>query len=408
MTNHDVLIVGAGHSGAHTAIGLRHRGFNGSLALIGDEPELPYERPPLSKEYLSGEKTFDRILIRPARFWAERNIDLIVGERIVAIDPVAHTVESSDHRTFRYGQLVWAAGGRARRLTIPGGDLAGIHAIRSRADVDDLLRGVHAARNIVIIGGGYIGLEAAAVLAKFGSRIVLVEALDRLLKRVAGDAVSRFFEKEHRDHGVTVLLGTNIKQILGKDGRCTFVETTDGTRLPADLIVVGIGIEPEIAPLLCAGAVGQNGVQVDDLCHTSLPDVWAVGDCALHSNAFARGRLIRVESAQNANDMAGVVAQAITGNPEPYRAIPWFWSHQYDLKLQTMGLSIGHDQVVLRGDPRTRSFSVIYLAEDRIIALDCVNATRDYVQSRQLVLQGASIDQGLLEDQSIPLKSHLQ
>jgi len=254
-----------------------------------------------------------------------------------------------------------------------------------------------------VIGGGFIGLEAAAVLAKFGKKVTLLEALDRVMARVAGPDLSSFYENEHRAHGVDVRLGVAVTAIEG-DGKVTGVRLADGTIVPADLVVVGIGIIPAVEPLIAAGAEGGNGVRVDAQCRTSLPDIFAVGDCALHANRFADGAAVRLESVQNATDQASVAAKVILGEDVAYEATPWFWSNQYDLKLQTMGLSIGYDQAVVRGDPATRSFSVIHLKQGKVIALDCVNATKDYVQGRKLVEAGAAIDPARLADTTVPLK----
>lgn len=402
----DVLIVGAGHGGAQAALALRQLHFAGSIGVVGDEPELPYERPPLSKEYFSGEKSFERILIRPATFWAEREVQMLTGRRVVAVDAAAHTVRTADGEVFGYGQLVWATGGQPRRLPCPGGDAVGVHGVRTRADADAMLRELGSAtgQSIVVIGGGYIGLEAAAVLAQQGRQVTVLEAQDRVLARVAGEALSRAYEAEHRAHGVDVRLGVQVESLLTQDGRVKGVQLRDGETLLADLVIVGIGIVPAVEPLLAAGATGGNGVQVDAHCRTSLSDVYAIGDCALHANAFADGATIRLESVQNANDMATTVAKALTGQPQPYHAVPWFWSNQYDLKLQTVGLSTGHDEAVLRGDVAARSFSVVYLRAGRVIALDCVNAVKDYVQGRALVLAGARVAAAALQDTARPLK----
>lgn len=400
---YDVLIVGAGHGGAQAAIALRQNKFEGSIALLGDEPELPYERPPLSKEYLSGEKAFERLLIRNAAFWEERRVVLLPGRTVTAVDPVAHAV-TADGEAIGYGQLIWATGGKPRRLACDGHDLAGIHTVRTRADVDRMMAELEAASRVVVIGGGYIGLEAAAVLAKLGKRVTVIEALDRVLARVAGEPLSRFYEAEHRAHGVDVRLSAMVTCIEESDGRAVGVRLADGEVLPCEMVIVGIGIVPAVEPLLAAGAAGGNGVEIDELCRTTLPDIYAIGDCAAHHNAFADGRQIRLESVQNANDMAISVAKAITGAPRPYHAVPWFWSNQYDLKLQTVGLSTGHDEVVVRGDPAARFFSVIYLRDGRVIALDCVNAVRDYVQGRTMVVDGARPDRDRLADLGVPLK----
>ena len=404
MSKYDILIVGAGHAGAQAAIALRQAKYEGTIAIVGDEPEIPYERPPLSKDYLAGDKPFERILIRPATFWSERDIAMLTGRRVVSVDPAAHRVTTADGTTIGYGSLIWATGGSPRSLVCSGHDLAGVHAIRTRADVDRLVGELAATNRVVVIGGGYIGLEAAAVLTKLGKHVTLLEALDRVLARVAGEPLSRFYEAEHRAHGVDIRLGAMVDCIVEADGRAIGVRLADGETLACEMVIVGIGIVPAVAPLLAAGADGGNGVKIDTQCRTSLPDVFAIGDCALHTNGFADGAEIRLESVQNANDMANAVAKTLTGTPTKYHAVPWFWSNQYDLKLQTVGLSGGHDAAVLRGDPATRSFSLVYLKQGRVIALDCVNAVRDYVQGRALVVEGKSPDPAALADTDVTLK----
>ena len=399
----DVVIVGAGHGGAACAAALRHGKFEGSILVLGAEPDLPYERPPLSKDYLSGTRTFEHLLIRPEKFWADRHVTFRLGTTVTVVDPAAHSVTTDGGETIVYRHLVWATGGAPRRLVCTGHDLIGVHTVRTRADADRMMAELPSVTNVVVIGGGYIGLEAAAVLAKFGKRVVLLEALDRVLARVAGEPLSRFFEAAHRAHGVDVRLGVVVNCILGED-RVTGVQLAGGEVIAADMAIVGIGIVPAVEPLLAAGAEGGNGVLVDAQCRTTLPDVFAIGDCALHANRFAHGARVRLESVQNANDQATVVAKTILGQAAAYDAVPWFWSDQYDLKLQTIGLSIGYDAIVVRGDPATRSFAVAYLQDGRVLALDCVNATRDYVQGRKLVAEGHIVDQARLADTAVPLK----
>ncbi|WP_299323808.1 FAD-dependent oxidoreductase [Parasphingopyxis sp.] len=400
----DIAIVGAGHGGAQAAIMLRQQKFEGSIALIGDEPEFPYERPPLSKEYFAGDKPFERIMIRPEKFWAERDVTMMLGRHVDAIDPEAHALTFADGETLEYGTLIWAAGGTPRMLTCPGHDLEGVHAVRSRADVDAMMAKLDSVKRVAIVGGGYIGLEAAAVLTKLGKKVVLLEALDRVLARVAGAELSEFFEADHRAHGVDLRTGAMVTAVTGEADHITGVELSDGAVVPADLAIIGIGIVPAVEALVNAGARCDNGVLVDAQCRTSLPDIFAIGDCAAHANRFADGETIRLESVQNANDQATVAAKTIMGLPVEYDAIPWFWSNQYDLKLQTVGLSAGHDATVLRGNPAARSFSVVYLKDGRVIALDCVNATKDYVQGRKLILGHCTPDPSQLADPAIPLK----
>jgi 3-phenylpropionate/trans-cinnamate dioxygenase ferredoxin reductase subunit len=404
-----VIIVGGGHGGAQSAIALRQNGYAGPVTIIGREEEPPYERPPLSKEYMAGEKEFERIYIRPRAFWQEKQVDLLLGRSVEAVDPAAKTVKLDDGTERSYESLIWAAGGDPRRLPLLGGELKGVHCVRNRADADAIMAELTGVEQVVVIGGGYIGLEAAAVLTKLGKKVVLLEALPRVLARVAGPELSEFYETEHRAHGVDLRTGVSIDALEGEDGNVTGVRLADGSVIPAQMVIVGIGIIPSVEPLLAAGAKGGNGIEVDEYCRTSLPDIYAIGDCAAHANSFAGGAIIRLESVQNANDQATVAAKTIcSADPQPYKATPWFWSNQYDLKLQTVGLSTGHDATVLRGDPATRSFSVIYLKDGKVIALDCVNMVKDYVQGRKLVEAGATIAAERLADSSVPLKDLLE
>jgi 3-phenylpropionate/trans-cinnamate dioxygenase ferredoxin reductase component len=406
MTDAGVIIVGAGHGGAQAAIALWQNGYAGPIRMIGREAEIPYERPPLSKEYLAQEKPFERIQIRPAAFWADKGIDMLLGEEVVSVDPVAHNVTLKSGGSLPYQQLIWATGGEPRRLACPGADLNGVHVVRTRADVDAIMAALDGVKRVAVIGGGYIGLEAAAVLRKLGKDVVLLEALPRVLARVAGEELSAFYEAEHRAHGVDLHTGVGVTALEG-EGRVSRLMLADGSTVAADMVIVGIGIIPSVEPLLAAGAEGSNGVNVDAYCRTTLPDIFAIGDCAAHANPHADGAVIRLESVQNANDQATIAAKAICGEWVEYAATPWFWSNQYDLKLQTVGLSTGYDQTVLRGDPAARSFSVIYLKNGEVRALDCVNMVKDYVAGRKLVEARAAVDPAKLADVSIPLKEML-
>jgi 3-phenylpropionate/trans-cinnamate dioxygenase ferredoxin reductase component len=411
-----VIIVGAGHGGAQAAVVLRQQGYEGTITMIGRESEPPYERPPLSKEYLAKDKAFDRLYIRPPHFWAEKNIDLLLNTEVVAVDAVAQRVVLSSGGStggsaggaLSYDHMIWATGGDPRPLTCPGSDLSGIHAVRTRADVDAIMAALDAPNgvsHIAIVGGGYIGLEAAAVLIKLGKSVTLLEALPRVLARVAGEPLSEFYAAEHRAHGVDLRTGVGVVALTGVDGHVAGVTLADGSTVAADMVIVGIGIIPCVDALIAAGANGANGVLVDAQCRTSLPNIYAIGDCAAHANAYAEDAVIRLESVQNANDQASIAAKTICGQDVSYHATPWFWSNQYDLKLQTVGLSIGFDQAVVRGDPATRSFSVVYLRREKVIALDCVNMVRDYAQGRKLVEMGAVVDPMLLADTETPLKT---
>jgi len=401
----DVIIVGAGHGGAQAATALRQQGLTGRILMIGREPEIPYERPPLSKEYLAREKTFDRICIRPAQFWKDKAIEMRLGAEVVSLYPAAHSVTLDDGSQLTYGNLIWAAGGDPRRLSCSGADLDGVHTVRTKQDADCLMASLDAgAKRAVVIGGGYIGLEAAAVLTKFDVHVTLLEVLPRVLARVASEPLSEFFQAEHLAHGVVLRTNARIDSILGANGHVTGVKMSDGEIVPADIVIVGIGIIPCVEPLLTAGAAGANGVNVDEFCRTSLPNVYAIGDCAAHANAFADNAVIRLESVQNANDMAITAAAGICGHPSPYSSTPWFWSNQYDLRLQTVGLSTSHDQALVRGDPATRSFSVVYLKDNKVIAFDCVNRVKDYVQGKKLVEARAHVSSEKLLNVELSLK----
>jgi NADPH-dependent 2,4-dienoyl-CoA reductase/sulfur reductase-like enzyme len=402
----DVVIVGTGHGGAQAAIALRQHGHQDTILMVGRDRSLPYERPPLSKEYLAGEKSFERIMIRPVKFWADKQIDLALGQGVNAIDPVGHTITLSGGRQIGYRKLIWAGGGDPRRLPIPGANLKGVFYVRDKSDADAMMTALETgARRAVVIGGGYIGLEAAAVLRKLGCEVTLIENQDRVLARVAGEDLSRFYAAEHRRQGVDVRLSQGVSQIAGADGAVSGVELEGGEILPCEMVVVGIGIVPGVGPLIAAGAAGTNGVDVDLFCRTTLDDIYAIGDCAAHVNSFADGAVIRLESVQNAHDMANTAARAIMGDKQAYHALPWFWSNQYDLKLQTAGLNTGYDAAVLRGDPEARKFTVVYMKDGRPIAFDCVNTMKDYVQGRKLLESaGGPVDRALLADPEVPIK----
>lgn len=405
MSDYDVLVVGSGHGGVAVASTLRQLDFGGSVAIVTTDSDDPYERPPLSKEYLTGDKDFRSIHARGPDFWNEKAIDLLLGETVISVDPDARRVSTASGRTIGYGKLVWAAGGEPRRLTCDGHDLVGLHAIRSRADVDRLRAEIDSASRIVLIGGGYIGLEAAAALTRLGKQVTVLEALDRLLARVADTTISDFFYDQHRARGVDVRLGAAVTCIEGEKGRVARVRLADGTAFAADIVIVGIGIVPLVGPLELAGADCANGVAVDEHCRTSLPSIYAVGDCALHRNVFGPDRPVRIESVQNAADQGSTVAHHIAADPRPYDATPWFWSHQFDMKLQTVGLNMDYDETVLRGDPATMRFSVVYLRGGRVAALDCVNMVKDFVQGRALVEHRVQADRAALADPSTSLKT---
>lgn len=400
-----VLIAGAGQAGAQVAQSLRQGGHTGPVTLIGDEAYPPYERPPLSKDYLAGKKTAERLYLRASGYWAERGIALRLGERVAAVDPVRRQVTLASGEPLSYGWLVWASGGRPRRLSCAGASLDGVCHIRSIADIDRL-KGeiIKPDRRIIIIGGGYIGLEAAAVLRSLGHRVTVLEQQSRLLARVTSPVISRFFLDLHQRQGVEVQLSTEVAELLGERGRVTGVLLSDGSVLPAELVVVGIGIIPNIEPLAAAHIPCPNGVRVDAYCRTADPHILAIGDCALHPNPFA-GAEVRLESVQNAVDQARVAADLIIGQPRAYSALPWFWSDQFDVKLQTVGLAHGYDQCILRGDMKNQAFSVGYFREGRLVAMDSVGRPKDFQQSRALITAGKVLDVEKFADTDVELKS---
>lgn len=407
MNSADIVIVGTGHAAAQVAIALRQQGHEDSIVMLGRDAHAPYERPPLSKEYLAGDKPFERIMIRPEKFWEDKDVTLQLGKAVTEVDWMAHQVVLSDNTRIAYRKLIWAGGGDARRLSCPGANLKGVHAVRDKRDADAIAAQLTAgAKKAVIIGGGYIGLEAAAVLRKLDCDVTVIEALPRVLARVAGRELSEFYQNEHRAHGVEIRLATQLESIEGAEGQVTGVKLVDGEIIACDMVIVGIGIVPSVAPLIAAGAAGSNGVDVDVYCRTTLDDIYAIGDCAAHANPFAGQAVIRLESVQNANDMAGTVARAIMGDKQPYEALPWFWSNQYDLRLQTAGLSLDYDQTVLRGYPAERKFTVCYLKEGVPIAFDCVNNAKDYVGGRKLLeSRPDAIDADVLADTEVALKA---
>jgi 3-phenylpropionate/trans-cinnamate dioxygenase ferredoxin reductase subunit len=405
MDSYNIIIAGAGHGGAQTAIALRQAGFEGSIAMIGDEPHNPYERPPLSKEYLSGDKSFDRMAMRPEAFWTERNINILTGTRVSRVDSMGNMITLSDDRQLAYDKLVWATGGAPRMLDCPGSHARNVFTLRQKRDADAIRNALPEAENINIIGGGYIGLEVAAVAAKAGKSVNIIELQDRLLSRVSGQHIADYFRQYHENHGVTFRMSTKAEKfVINDDGNATSIILEDGTSLPTDMVVFGIGIIPETGPLLAEGAMGGNGVDVDDMCRTNLPDIYAIGDCANHANRYANGAHVRLESVQNAHDQAKTVAGHICGQDQPYNVVPWFWSNQYDIKLQTIGFSLGYDEEICRGDPDSNSFSVIYRLDGKVIAVDCVNRTKDYVQGKKLIENGDILDAEQLANTDIPFK----
>lgn len=398
----DVVIIGAGQAGVQVALSLRQKGHEGAITLIGDEVHLPYQRPPLSKAYLKGEMARESLTLRPADALAAQRITLRLRTKATGIDRAGHLVVT-DGAPVPYDRLVLATGTRPRALTLPGADLPGLFALRGIEDADALGATLQTAHNVVIIGGGFIGLEVAATARAKGLIVTVVEAATRVMARAVAPDVSAWFEAMHRGMGATVLTRAGVAAIEGT-ARVETVVLADGRRLPADLVLVGIGAVPNIELALGAGLTCPNGIEVDAQGRTADSDIFAVGDCSLHPNPYAGGPF-RLESVQNAIDQAKAVAGALLGDEAPYDAVPWFWSDQGSAKLQTTGLPISPEAHVLRGDPDQGRFTVFHLKGGRIIAADSVNMPADHMAARRLVAARAMIAPEMLADPAIPLKS---
>lgn len=398
----NVVIVGASHAAAQAVESLRREGLAGRMVLVGDEPEIPYQRPPLSKKYLAGEFDPDRLWIRPAAFYEQQRCELRLGRRAVAIDRAAQEVRLDDGERLGYDALLLATGGRVRRATVPGSDLPGIHYLRTRADVDGIRADLAPGRRAVIVGAGYIGLECAASLARLGLSVTVLEMAPRVMSRVVAPAMSAFYQAEHARHGVEIRLDTTVVAFEG-GARVSGVVCSDGRQVPADLVVVGIGIVPNVELAAEAGIACDNGIAVDEFCRSSDPRVYAIGDCCSHPSPHYRRR-IRLESVDNAFEQAKSAAANICGRELRHDKIPWFWSDQYDHKLQIVGLSQDYDRVVLRGDPGTRAFSCCYLKGRELVALDAVNQPRDFMAARKVIADRAALDLGRLADPALSLK----
>lgn len=402
-TSKDVLIVGAGHSGTTLAACLRTKGFGGSILLAGNEPHLPYERPPLSKAALLCTGDYAPTPLRPPHFWESERIELASSCSVRTIEPESRKARLSDGRTIRFGWCVLATGGRARPLACPGAELAGVHRLRNLDDTLHLRAALAGAERLVVVGAGYIGLEVAASARVLGKQVDVVETQSRVLSRVTSRIVSTYIEGLHHDQGVRFHLGRGVAAIEG-DERASAVVLSDGTRLEADLVLVGVGIDAETSLAEAAGIACHGGVLVDTAFRSSAPAVLAIGDCARHPNDFAGG-LWRLESVQHAHDSAGIAADTIMGLASSYHDVPAFWSEQYDMRLQSAGIARDADDLVVRGDTRAGPFSVVYLRDGRIIAIDAINSPREFIAARRLIADRASIDRDRLADSGVSLRA---
>lgn len=397
------VIVGGGHAGGQAAASLRQAGYEGSIVLVGEEPHIPYQRPPLSKQYLAGEQGLDRVYLRAESFYAGKDITLRQGVRAVGLDVAARVVTLEDGEALRYEKLLLATGGRARALDVKGAGLAGVHLLRTIADVDAIKAEFKPGSRLAVVGGGYIGLEAAAVGMQAGLDVTVLEVEERILQRVVTPAMSSFYEQLHRDAGVAVRTGAEVVGFEG-NGRVQAVRCADGATVPADLVIVGVGIVPNMALAAEAGLDCADGILVDERCATSAPDVYAAGDCTNHPNPLL-GRRLRLESVPNAMEQSRVAAANMAGADQRYASVPWFWSDQYDLKLQMVGFAADGDTSVVRGDPATRRFAAFHLKAGELVAVDAVNSPREFMACRQLV--GRRVDARQLADPLVDLKTLL-
>lgn len=387
----DVLIIGAGQAGIQTAISLRQGGFDGSIVLAGDEPHLPYQRPPLSKTALKGDLGIEAVELRPANFFDSQSITCLTGHRATHIDRTARAVRFADGATYRYGTLVLATGAPPRRLTVPGIDLLPVHYLRTLDDAWRLRGDIAADRQVVILGAGYIGLEVAATIRQAGAGVTVVDLTSRCMQRTASPEISAHFQALHESHGVRMILDRAIDEIApSTTGHAAHLKLTDGETIPADVLVVGIGVVPDTALAEAAGLACSNGIEVDQSGRTSDPAIYAAGDVALHAHTRL-ATPIRLESVQSAIDQAKVVAGAILGNDARHDTVPWFWSDQYDVKLQIAGLPGPDAETVVRGDPGTGSFAVYHLRDGRLDAVEAVNAPQDFMRARKLLGQNAAM-----------------
>ena len=398
----NIVIVGAGHGAGQVVATLKQKKFAGNIVLIGDEPYLPYQRPPLSKKFLGGEMAPERLYFKPESFYDDPRVDVHLGTRVVHIDRDARKIYTSDSREFDYDALVLATGARVRRVSVPGADLPGIHYLRSIADVDAIRSEMSGSKHVAIVGAGYIGLEVAAVCRQQGLEVTVVEMEDRVMSRVVSPNVSDYYQLAHTNRGVKLLLSTTLTAFEGRR-RVKRVVTDKEQKISPDFVVIGVGIQPNFELAEAAGLEVDDGIVVDDCCRTTDPDIYAIGDCTCHPNDIY-GQRLRLESVHNALEQAKTAASNICGDESHYCQVPWFWSDQYELKLQIAGLSRGFDQVVLRGDPSGGSFACFYLKRGVLIAVDAVNSPREFMQSKPLIEQRAKIDAEKLADAGVPVK----
>ena len=400
----NIVIVGAGQAAVQAIDTLRRKGFAGNLILVGDEPWLPYQRPPLSKKYLAGALGHERLLLRPQQFYEQHSIEVRSGRRVEEICRREQRVRLDDGSSLAYDALLLATGGRPRPLEVPGANLEGVHALRTLADADRIRAGLSAGARLVIVGGGYVGLEVAATARELGLAVTVLEMADRVMGRVTCPQVSALYEAEHARHGVPIHRNVRVRALSAQsDGRVRAVVTEDGVEYPADIVLVGVGVVPAVELAAAAGLACENGVVVDEYCRTSDQAIYAAGDCANHPSLHY-GRRLRLESVDNAFEQGTSAALNLLGMSTAHDKVPWFWSDQYDLKLVIVGIGQGYDTVVPRGDPASRAFSACYLRDGELIALDSINTPKDQMAARKLIAARVRPDPQRLADPGIALK----
>lgn len=402
-----IVIVGGGQAGGQAAASLRQEGCEDRILVLADEPHIPYQRPPLSKQYLAGACGLERVHLRPAGFYATKDIEVRSGVRVERLDLSAKTVTCANGETIGYRKLLLATGARARRLAVPGGDLPGVHYLRTIADVDIIRQDLRPGRRLVVVGGGYIGLEVAAVAVSLGLQVTVLEMEPRVLQRVASADMSAFFAALHAGKGVAIRTQAHVTAFAGET-RLNAVVCGEGEQVPADLAVVGVGVTPNVELAANAGLACDDGVVVDEYARTDAPDVYAAGDCTNHPNAVL-GRRLRLESVPNAMEQARVAAANLAapdGKARPYAAVPWFWSDQYELKLQMVGFATDGERSVTRGDPASGQFATFHLRGGELIAADAVNSPREFMAARQLL--GRKVDVRRLRDPQIDIRAAFQ
>jgi 3-phenylpropionate/trans-cinnamate dioxygenase ferredoxin reductase component len=397
------VIVGTGQAGFQTAASLRSEGYEEPITLIGEEPHIPYQRPPLSKGFPLGQQDFESIQLRPERFYQDHHIDLLAGKRVAAVDHAARQVRLESGARIPYQKLVLAVGARNRKLAVKGAELDGVMYLRSLEEAISLKKRLESAQEIVVIGGGFIGLELAAVACTLGKSVTVLEALPRLMSRVVAPIISDFYRELHATRGVRIVCDAAVSEISGAGSRVQKVVMREGTTYTADLVIVGVGVVPNVELAQDARLTVANGVAVNEYLETDDENIFAIGDCAEHDCVFAGAR-VRLESVQNAADQAQRVATTIAGRRSPYRALPWFWTDQFDIKLQMAGISQGHDRIVTRGNPESRRLSVFYFKQDRLVAIDSINRPLDHMIGRKLIAGGVPLTPEQAADDSVDLR----